>query len=220
MSSKKKEEEVQEEALSNEEILELKNKRDEALKQLMERKVFLADMYVKPHTKPARRVKEEDLERVLEEAPIMHEMCMVGRGEFSTAFAIAHTQINDEDPLRYFVNSDGQIFINPVIVEKGHEIHQLQEGCMSYPEEPFKTIIRFKEVTVKYRTIGHKVDPKTGEDLKQYYMTKEVRTVFKEQDAQIMQHECQHLNGSDIYQPDSSANKAFFEPVVDTKTNK
>ena len=91
---------------------------------------------------------------------------------------------------------------------------------MSYPEEPFKTLVRYKQVTVRYRTVGHKEDPKTGENLGQYYLTKEVQTEFKGSDAQVMQHECQHLNGSDIYQPDTSPNKAFYEPIIKKENGK
>lgn len=211
----------EEKELTNEEILELKEKRNEAVQAVLERKVVLADKYVEPHRKPARKVEESDIKRVLEEAALMHEMCMVGRGEFNTAHAIAHTQVDDKDPLRFFVNAEGQIYINPWITGKGHEIITLQEGCMSWPSEPLKTVIRYKKVVAKYRTIGHKEDKNTGEDLGQYFLTNEVTSEMSGTEGQVMQHECQHLNGSDIYQPDASATVAFGvakeEKELDTK---
>jgi len=207
------------EPLSNEEILKLKKERDKNIQAVLERKVFLADQYVEPHRKPGKRVKEEDLEIVLNDAPVMHEMCMVGRGEFNTAHAIAHTQIST-DPLRFFVNAEGQIYINPVIMSNDKELATLKEGCMSYPEEPLKTVIRYKTITVKYRTVGHKADKNTGESLGHHFLTKEVTTKLSGMESQIMQHECQHLNGSDIYQPDTSASKAFGEDKDEVKLDK
>lgn len=191
---------------------EMDAEREAIMLQIMERKIFLSEKYVAPHKKPSRRVKEEDLARVIEDAKIMHEMCMVGRGEYTTAFAIAHSQINDQDPLRFFVTYRGEIFVNPVIVDKTHEIHQTQEGCMSYPEEPMKTVTRFKTVTVKYRTVAHKVSAESGEQLEDPYLTKELTSKFSGDFAQIMQHECQHLNGWDIYRDGTGALKAFGEP--------
>jgi len=195
-----------------------KEERDAAIQAVMERKVFLSEKYVEPHRTPGRWIKEEDLPRVLEDAAVMHEMCMVGRGDYNHAFAIAHTQICDEDPLRFFVNADGQIYINPVIVDKSHEIHQVQEGCMSYPAEPMKQTVRFKDVTVRYRTVGHKVNPNTEEDLGEHFLTKETRHKLDGEAAQVMQHECQHLNGSDIYLGSSS--DSLHEKKVDIKNDK
>lgn len=200
------------ESYSDPEMQKLKEARDEALAKVLERKVFLSEQYVPPHTKPSRRVKEEDIERVIHEGKLMHEMCLVGRGEYNTAYAIAHPQINEEDPLRFFVTAEGQFYINPVITGKGdRKMYTANEGCMSYPDEPMKDTLRYNKVTVKFRTIGHKEDKKTGEDLGEYYLSKEVTQEFEGQMSQIMQHECQHLNGSDIYQKGSSANDAIGE---------
>lgn len=51
---------------------EIQAEREEAIRKVLERKVELADKYVAPHKKPARRVKEEDLPRLLADAAIMH----------------------------------------------------------------------------------------------------------------------------------------------------
>ncbi len=192
---------------------EIQAEREEIVRKVLERKVELADMYVKPHKKASRRVKENDLTRVLDDAPIMHEMCMVGNGEYNTAYAIAHSQINDEDPLRFFVTINGEIYINPIIVAHSHVLTQTQEGCMSYPAEPMKSVSRFEKVTVKYRTITHKVDPATGESIGEKTLTKEITTEFGGMMGQIMQHECQHLNGWDIYCEGTGMLKALDAPV-------
>lgn len=193
---------------------EIAAERAEVVRKVLERKVELADKYVKPHKVVSRRVKEEDITRLLADAPIMHEMCMVGNGEYNTAYAIAHSQIDDKEPLRFFVTVQGEIYVNPVITSHSHELYQNKEGCMSYPEEPMKNVTRFKKVTVKYRTLTHKVDPKTGESLGQMSLTKEITTEFDGMMALIMQHECQHLNGWDIYMEGSGALKAVGEPVT------
>lgn len=211
----KVEEEVTEEVApepeeySDPEMQKAKEERDAAIAAVRERQVFLAEQYCKPHTKVSRFVKEEDLDRVIHEGKLMHEMCLVGRGEYNTAYAIAHSQLNSEDPLRFFVTYEGQFYINPVIEKKGHELYQANEGCMSYPEEPMKGVVRYKKVKVKFRTIGHKQDPETGEDLGEYYLTKQIEQEVDGQFAQILQHECQHLNGSDIYREGSSSNESF-----------
>lgn len=190
---------------------ELQAEREEAIRKVLERKVELADKYVQPHTVVSRRVKEEDLPRLLQDAKIMHEMCLVGHGEYNTAFAIAHSQIEDKEPLRFFVTIKGEIYINPVITAHGHELQQVQEGCMSHPSEPMKTVTRFKKVTAKFRTIAHKVNPQTGESLGAHYLSREVTREFDGAMAQILQHECQHLNGWDIYMDGVSALKALNE---------
>lgn len=190
----------------------LRKERDDALAALRERQVFLAEQYAKPHTVKSRRVKAADVPRVVEDAKLMHEMCMVGRGDYTTAHAIAHSQIDGVDPLRFFVTLEGQIFINPVLTIKGYELENVQEGCMTYPEEPLKSVMRYKKVTAKYRTLAHKVDPKTDEEVAEPYLTNEITMDFDGQMARILQHECQHLNGGDIYIDNGGASKAFNEP--------
>lgn len=193
---------------------EIAAERAEVIRKVLERKVELADKYVKPHRKVSRRVKEADIERMMKDAPIMHEMCLVGNGEYNTAYAIAHSQIDDQDPLRFFVTMKGEIYVNPIIVSHSHALQQTKEGCMSYPEEPMKSVTRFEKVTVKYRTVSHKVDPNTGESLGQISLTKEITSEFAGMMAQIMQHECQHLNGWDIYCEGANALKSIGEPQV------
>lgn len=182
------------------------------LQKVLERKVFLSEQYCVPHNKKSRRVKQEDVARVVEAATLMHEMCMVGRGEYTTAYAIAHSQIEAEDPLRFFVTAEGQIFINPVIVDHGHEITTVREGCMSFPEEPMKTTLRWKDVTVKYRTLSYKENPETGEPMNdEKILTREITSRIQGEFAQVFQHECQHLNGSNVYDHDASITKALNE---------
>jgi len=193
---------------------ELKFEHEAAVKKVLERKVFLSEKYVTPHQKPARRAKDADLSRILEDAALMHEMCMVGRGEYTNAYAIAHTQINDTDPLRFFVTIKGEIYVNPVIVGKSHELVTIKEGCMSYPEEPMKATMRFKTATMKYRTVAHKVNPETGESIGEYSLTKETTTTFTDVMSNVVQHECQHLNGWSIYNEGSNATRALNEPVA------
>lgn len=192
---------------------EIQAEREEIIRKVLERKVELADKYVAPHEKVSRRVKAEDLARVIEDATVMHEMCMVGRGEYNTAYALAHSQINDQDPLRFFVTMKGEIYINPVITAHSHVLSQIQEGCMSYPEEPMRSVTRFEKVTVKYRTIAHKVSQSTGESVSEPYLTNEITSEFNGMMAQIMQHECQHFNGWDIYREGSGVFKGIGEPV-------
>jgi peptide deformylase len=192
-----------------------KKEREEAVKKVLERKVFLADKYVKPHNKKSRKVTEEDLDRVLEDAPIMHEMCLVGRGDYTTAYAIAHPQINDEDPLAFYVTFEGQIVINPHIINHTRHFVDKREGCMSYPEEPMKTVLRYNKVTARYQTVVTNVEKdEKGEDKTVYKLSPDVETKYEGAEAQVVQHECSHLLGHNIYDEGYSGDKAIETKII------
>ncbi len=201
-----------------------KPSQEEIMKMVLERKVFLADKYVEPHHTVSRFVVEEDLKRVIEDANVMHEMCMVGRGDYNSAYAIAHPQICNEDPLRFYVTSEGQVIINPVIIGHGQAAYQKREGCMSYPGEPMKPIFRYGQVTVEYQTLAIKEED--GKQVGEPYLSPKIKTTYKNVDAEIVQHECAHLNGHDIYEPKASVYHSLHTPeevkgtAIDTDTHK
>ena len=189
--------------------------REEIIKKVLERKVFLAGKYVKPHSKVARPVEEKDIPKLLEDAKVMHEMCLVGRADYSTAYAIAHTQIEEKDPMSFYVTMEGQIIINPVIVRYTHQLIEKREGCMSYPEEPMKTVLRFHKITLRYQTLSQKV--KKGKITGEPQLTKVVVSEYAGQESQVIQHECSHLLGHNIYDKDYSAVGAVSEEFIDSK---
>lgn len=177
---------------------------DEVIAKVLERKVELSSKYVVPHNQRGRIVTKEDVPRVLSDAKIMHEMCLVGRGIYSTAYAIAHTQICDSDPLRFYVTDRGMIMINPVILSHTNFVHEEQEGCMSYPEEPMIIVGRFNKVTLRYQTLIAR-----GGDDDDLVLSDEIEETFNGKKARVVQHETSHLNGANIYDDDFTPLKAI-----------
>lgn len=188
--------------------------RNEAIQKVLERKVILSNKYVKPHNIPGRKVEDKDIPRLLKDATFMHEMCMVGRGDYTTAYAIAHTQVEEKDPLAFYVTIEGMIIINPVIVRHTNQLLDKREGCMSYPEEPMKVVLRFNKVTVKYQTLVQEAE-KEGEEAKDPVLSPIAETGYTAQQAQVVQHECSHLLGHNIYDENSSAMDAVDDTYVD-----
>jgi peptide deformylase len=177
--------------------------KEQVIEMVLKRRMELTDKYVEPHNKKSRQVTNEDVPRVMEDAKLMHEMCMIGRADYTTAYAIAHPQINDTDPLRFFVTADGQIVINPVITNYTQQFLDKKEGCMSFPEEPMKEVFRFNKITVKYQTLVYK--SKDGLPVEDPRLSPVVESHFSSNESQIWQHECQHLNGSNIYDENANA---------------
>lgn len=189
--------------------------RDETIQKVLERKVLLSNKYVKPHNKVSRKVKSSDLDRVLEDATFMHEMCLVGRADYTTAYAIAHPQIDEKDPLAFYVTIEGHIVINPVIVRYTHQFLDKKEGCMSYPEEPMKIVLRFNKVTMTYQTLIQKVKEEKPQG--KPTLSKKVTVEYSGTQAQVVQHELSHLLGHNIYDKDHTATHAIEKSFLDTK---
>lgn len=184
--------------------------REEVLQQILERKVLLSARYVPAHKIKARWVTEEDIPRLIEEANVMAEMCLVGRGAYNMASGLAHTQICDEDPLRFFVRLQedtgrSEILINPVIINTGGDIVMQDEGCLTFPEEPLKMIGRFEKITVEYQTLAQKRNKETNEPIGELFLTERTKQYLHGHIARIFQHEVSHLNGKYIYDEDRSA---------------
>lgn len=186
--------------------------RDEIIKKVLERKVELSSKYAPPHNKKSRLVVNDDIERVLKDAEIMHEMCLVGRADYTTAYAIAHPQIDDKDPLRFYVTSAGQIIINPTITNHTNQFLDRKEGCMTWPGEPMKTVLRYNKVTLSYQTLVYReVDGK-----KVMKLSPVVETGYSGKDANVVQHELQHLNGKCIYDENASATDCLDTSFINT----
>lgn len=153
--------------------------------------------YVKPHKKKARPVTEADIERIMRgentaaapgEMTVMYALCYTARGLHKGAYAIAHTQIDDKDPLAFFVTSDGHVIINPEIVRQTSYTTPKLEGCMSYPDEKLIHAQRSYRIEVEYQTI----DP----DGK---LTAPEVCQLKGLAAEIYQHEIDHLEAKYVY---------------------
>lgn len=95
------------------------------------------------------------------------------------SFALINPSADDE-----YLSDEEFIIINPEILEQSNLV-DIEEGCLSCPNAPAK-VKRYNNIKVKFT------------DLAGNEQTKE----FKGKMAQIIQHECEHLEG-----------KVFFEQL-------
>lgn len=140
-----------------------------------------------PHTKVSRLVTAKDLGVVYRDAKIMRELCCVKRGMYLSGYAVAHSQIEDKDPLAFFVTNAGEIFINPKIINRTKYQIFKEEGCLSFPGKRMIKVGRSHKVEVEVQLIsdGKLTDP--------------IVMRFSGENAQVLQHECQHFGGSYLF---------------------
>lgn len=144
-----------------------------------------------PHPeKFSRSVHLDDIERVEADALELHRICHEPIGLYTGGQAMAHPQIEEDDPLRFFVKKDGTIIINPIIT--GYfEIYKNTEGCMSFPNREQVRVERFKMISIEY--IGGKV----GEKIDMNNVIRRQSNGKKE--AAVFQHEIGHFDLDLIY---------------------
>jgi peptide deformylase len=131
-------------------------------------------------------------------------MCNLPRGKYSGISALAHSQIEDKDPLRFFVFPKGLVIINPVITAHTKAPIFKTEGCMSYPDEEAKIMVpRYNKVTATYQTLARKDE--NSEPVLSGQITEELNGGA----AHVFQHECGHLNGCNIYDKDYDPEKSI-----------
>jgi len=149
------------------------------------------DRYVEWKRKPARLVTDDDVMRLLEEARIMARLCHFPSGKYAGANAISHNQIDDTDPLRFFVSNSGEIIVNPEMISHTKVPVDSFEGCTSFISNEPKTVKRYNVATVRFQQVNNDAklsDPRTE--------------TFSGVEAKVMQHELAHLNGHSIYDAD------------------
>lgn len=157
-------------------------------------------------TERSREVTEADVERVLKDSYDIYLLCYVPRGVHANgAHAIAHCQVTDDDPLRFFVSREGAIFINPEIVKHTKKLDMKPEGCMSFADKSPKPVERFYKCEVKYQMINDEALEEVNGRMKlrndfdgELFVTHELQV--KGIQAQVFQHECDHMEGKHIYE--------------------
>lgn len=163
----------------------------------------LSGRYVEPHNKKARWVKKEDLPVVLADGSDMVAMCNLSRGNYSSIAALSHPQIDNKDPLRFFVMPNGMVIINPVITDHTKAPIFKNEACMSYPFEEIKTMVpRYNKITVTYQTLQKEVGK--GDPI----LSKPVTEALTGGPAHVFQHKIGHLNGCNIFDKDYAPEKS------------
>lgn len=144
--------------------------------------------YVEPHKVRSREVVESDLPRVLEEAHVLFQLCYTYHGLHAGGFAVAHPQIDDKEPLRFFVTAEQEIVINPEITNHTSTKVDHKEGCLSFPGLYPIVVQRWNKCEVRYQTLTP--EGKLSE------FTNEPLTGRR---ARIFQHEIDHFDGKYIY---------------------
>lgn len=160
----------------------------------LERKENLIKRIVPPHKKVSRPVTEADLERVIEEVKVLHEICFTEVGHYRGAYAMHHSQIDDKDPMNFFVTQDRNIIINPVITRHSNYTVDSKEACISYADKPMLIVPRWHKCEVEYVTIM--VDPENKDKFKLSSVQKDKLSGHI---SFILQHEVDHGNAQFIY---------------------
>lgn len=149
---------------------------------------------VPAHNVKSRWVTLSDVPLIIKEAKILLALCNLTFGDYTNIPALAHTQINDKDPLRFFVLNSGVIIINPIIINHTKVPVLLIEGCISYPKEKKLNLVpRYNKITVTFQTV---INPKDDGNLE---LSTPITKEFNTRMSQIFQHEISHLNGFNIY---------------------
>lgn len=151
--------------------------------------------YAPIHSVKSREVTAADLPRVIEDAVKMHQMCLSSHGVHEGAYAIAHSQLTDNDPLCFFVDFVGRIIINPKITNHTKVTVPREEGCMSFPEFYKVEVQRWNKVEVEYKSFPR--------HLKESELSWDELETYKDNvggvDAQVFQHEIDHMNAKYIF---------------------
>jgi peptide deformylase len=162
----------------------------------MDNTMRLLSRMVKPHEKISREVTEADLPKIMEDAYILRDLCIVRNGAYASAYALAHSQIDDQDPLRFFVFQDGRVIINPRIINRTKHLVDSDEGCMTYPEKHMVTVGRSHKIVAEYQTLI--------QDGEKQALSPVVEGSFSGRESKIFQHEIDHMDGKYIYPKEST----------------
>lgn len=149
---------------------------------------IFTDRYVKPHRKVSRDVTPDDVKRVAEEAHVMYNLCFCAWGMYRSGFAVAHPQIDDKDPLRFFVTAKKEIIINPVITNHTKVPVKSLEGCLTMPLIPQVSVSRFNKCVVGFNTLT-----KDGS------LSERLHKELSGQESRVWQHEIDHFDAIYIF---------------------
>jgi peptide deformylase len=141
---------------------------------------------IPPHDVKSRECLDTDIDRIKKDAELMVSLLQGKIGIWTGGFALAHSQITKDDPLRFFVRNTGEIILNPVIKSHDYMPKPKQEGCLTFwAAGRMVTKARWAWVEVQWQ------DGVTG-------MVHQKK--FNGKDAQIFQHEIDHFEA--IYTQD------------------
>jgi len=138
---------------------------------------------IEAHRKISRKVKAKDMQLVMGLRNKMFMLCYEATGSYQGGYAIVHSQVEQEDPLRFFITREGHTIINPKIVRHSSYTVESLEGCLSYPDRKQIKVKRYQKIEVEYYDIELKKKSKS----------------ISGREAFIWQHEINHMDGKYIY---------------------
>jgi len=147
---------------------------------------------VKPHNKKSRPVVETDIPRLIEDAKTMFNLCYTRCGNYNGAHAVHHSQIDDIDPLNFFVTAGQEIFINPVITRHTKTTVSSKEGCLSFYNLPEKIVERYHKCEFSCQTLN-----------KDNKLSEKIHLKMQGKDAKVFSHEIDHANCIYIYEKEN-----------------
>lgn len=116
----------------------------------------------------------------------MAEVCK-RRIDNRTGAAIAHCQVEKDNPLTFYVMANGDAIVNPEIISVNEKtLIWHSEGCLSFSRSPNVKVKRYRIIKAKYTLL---------QSDKIIEVEKNITDMF----AFIMQHEIDHFNLKYIY---------------------
>lgn len=153
-----------------------------------------SDRLVSPHEKKSRLVTDADVERVVEEAKVLYTLCLMPVGRYMGAFAVHHSQIDDKDPLNFFVLVNRDIIINPVILNHSNYFKDSLEACLTFADRQQVIVPRWQKCEVEYQSVM--VDQN---DSTKFKLSSIIQASLSGRDAWVFQHEVDHGEAKYIY---------------------
>lgn len=142
---------------------------------------------IPPHRVNSIDCQEKNIERILNDGVEMVKLCFEKIGKYSGGLAVAHCQITEKEPLRFFATRGGEIIINPVITRHTNIKKPHREGCLSYADRQETYPNRWDKCEVEYFIINNE---------KEFIKVEEKLTGIR---AKVFQHEIDHFNSIYIY---------------------
>jgi peptide deformylase len=160
---------------------------------------------IAPHTVVSREVTADDLQRVVDDAQEMMNICTILLSEeerkFKEILALAHSQVTKDDPLRFFIvpkytHTDVRhlpnIICNPEIVTQTKYQGFKKEGCVTFPGRMNNYVARSHKIRVMFTSILR------GEDGTLQFGHPEFLDASGVT-AQVFAHELDHFSGKYIF---------------------
>jgi len=147
----------------------------------------------KPTLKISRPVTDKDVPGIMKLAEGISKLCneKIGRWE-AGAHALAHVQVDDKAPMRFYVLKTGVVIINPSIADHTRHTVSSMEGCLSYKYNDAIEVQRFRKIRMECQTIEQ------GED-GIWRLSVPAIIDLNGLEASIAQHEIDHMDGKNIY---------------------